>query len=139
MDLYFATKGLIWAAHDFSQSVFFVFLSFLISYWVRLWIFYSLGNSSISKATQNLQLCLLTSPRAIHTVSMKHVQDHFLALWTIGLKDPMSPLMNSYTTEPSACIQTTYWELLHFHANQWAWAKNPLAQDKIMLATTIEM
>lgn len=70
---------------------------------------------------------------------MKHVQDHFLALWTIGLQDPMSPLMNSYTTEQGTCIQATYWELFHFHENQWTAAKNPLAQDKIMLATTLKI
>lgn len=65
-----------------------------------LWIFCSLGNSSfILKAVLSLQLCFLTSPRAIPATSMKCAGLLFLALWSVGLKELMSPLINSFTLQ----------------------------------------
>lgn len=107
----------MWGAHDFSQSVFFAFLSFLFLLSEAVNFLY-LRKFLLSKAALNLHLYFLTSPGVIDTVSMKHVQDYSLALWTIGLKGPMSSLMNSYTAEQGAYIQATYWELFRFHANQ---------------------
>lgn len=93
--MYFATKDLLWGAHDFSQSV---FLSFLFRNVVnfpfpREFLFYFKGSPEPSALSFNLSQ---SHSGYIYETCAGLL---FLALLPVGLKEPMSPLINSFTLQ----------------------------------------